>query len=139
MEYKVIRLTYGAHFTRGLWIANGVQEGFTLEDTTRKKGIFVYGKTAIPACRVELKNLMSPRFKKMLPRLMIVPDRGILVHGGNTAEDSLGCILIGRTLVGTDRIAGNFTDIVVAQIKADAEKNIKSYIEIIDTHPYFVT
>lgn len=70
----------------------------------------VYGKTAIPygTYKVTLK-VQSPKFsqrasydwcKGYLPRLLNVPHfDGILIHAGNTAEDSAGCILVGENKV----------------------------------------
>jgi hypothetical protein len=38
----------------------------------------------------------SPRFKRDLPELLDVPGRDqILIHVGNTVDDSAGCILVG--------------------------------------------
>ena len=44
----------------------------------------------------------SPKFKRNLPRLLNVPGYdGILIHRGNTHNDSAGCILVGENkLVG---------------------------------------
>lgn len=76
----------------------------TLEDTIRdpnKDGIFqesekVYGMTAIPAGRYEIVISYSNRFKKKLPLLLNVPHyKGIRIHPGNKAKDTLGCILVG--------------------------------------------
>lgn len=56
----------------------------------------------IPAGRYRVIVNMSPKFKKLLPRLLNVPGRdGILIHSGNTAKDTEGCILVGdNTQVG---------------------------------------
>lgn len=51
----------------------------------------------IPAGRYKVIVNMSPKFKKLLPRVCNVPGRdGILIHSGNTAADTLGCILVGN-------------------------------------------
>lgn len=58
----------------------------------------VYGETAIPAGTYEVKLTMSTRFKRILPLLINVPHfDGIRIHRGNTAKDSLGCIIVGFT------------------------------------------
>ena len=48
----------------------------------------------IPAGTYELKKTWSPRFKKLLPEVLNVPERsGIRIHRGTLPEHSQGCIL----------------------------------------------
>lgn len=64
-----------------------------LSDTGEQK---VYGLTAIPNGTYKVILNMSNRFQKVMPLLLDVPGfTGIRIHSGNTAKDSLGCILIG--------------------------------------------
>lgn len=67
----------------------------------------VYGETAIPLGTYTIAmNQVSPKFKNrvwakpykgIVPRLLSVPGfDGVLLHPGNRATDSLGCILPGR-------------------------------------------
>lgn len=68
---------------------------FVLEDRVRT-GPKVYGQTAIPAGRYEVRMVRSPRFARDLPRLLNVPGfEGILIHAGNTRHDTEGCLLPG--------------------------------------------
>lgn len=61
---------------------------------------------AIPEGRYAVVISWSPAFKAWLPVLLGGPDfnalfKGIRIHAGNTAEDTRGCILVGRNkLVG---------------------------------------
>lgn len=93
----------------------------TIEDTDRRlddgmseeniKNIKVYSKTAIPTGIYDISmNIISPKYYKntyyksfcggYLPRLMDVKGfDGILIHKGNTAEDSAGCLLVGYNKV----------------------------------------
>ena len=78
----------------------------TVEDKVRdinKNGVFdngekkVYGETAIPYGTYEVKWTYSNRFKKYMPELLNVSNfSGIRIHSGNTAADSLGCIIVGE-------------------------------------------
>jgi hypothetical protein len=80
---------------------------FTLEDPTILAGANevskewltrekVYGKTAIPAGRYRVVYTYSQRFQKQLPLIIDVPYfTGIRLHGGKSAENTDGCVLLG--------------------------------------------
>lgn len=68
----------------------------TLEDVERE-GEKIYGKTAIPVGRYELRWSYSPKFKRYLPELLDVPNyTGVRIHSGNTHKDTEGCPLVGE-------------------------------------------
>ena len=99
MKLRVERLWKKPAYTVGRLFVDGKFFCNTLEDTVRdlsneKK---VYGKTAIPYEKYKVVYNWSPKFGRNLPRLLNVPAfEGILIHPGNTADDSAGCILVGR-------------------------------------------
>lgn len=113
-RYKGTNYTIGDLYIDGEWFSN------TLEDTDRNLTstmskdeivkVKVYGKTAIPTgTYVVDMNTVSPKFGKRswaqpyegkVPRLQDVPGyEGVLIHPGNTADDTSGCILVGRNKV----------------------------------------
>lgn len=56
----------------------------------------VYGNTAIPSGCYQIRMQQSPTFKRMMPYLQDVPGfSSIMIHPGNTVEDTRGCILVG--------------------------------------------
>lgn len=120
MEILVKRIAKLPTYTIGKMYIDGNYVCDTLEDTDRgltqhmplneiqaKK---VYGKTAIPAGTYQISlDAVSAKFKDRvwakpyngkLPRLLDVPGyEGVLIHVGNKAEDTLGCILVGENKV----------------------------------------
>lgn len=117
MEIKVKRIAKKEAYTIGKMYVDGTYVCDTLEDKDRGLtsnmsvaqicGIKVKGVTAIPTGRylVDMKTV-SPKYSlrrqydfcgARVPRLCNVPGyAGILIHIGNTAKDTEGCILVGE-------------------------------------------
>lgn len=85
----------------------GLKKEMTIAELQNRK---IYGQTAIPAGTYNVTmKVQSPKYSKRvsyawckgyLPRLLDVPAYdGVLIHAGNTAKDSAGCILVGRNKV----------------------------------------
>jgi hypothetical protein len=112
MELTLNRIFLGSSATIGELLINDKHLCDTLEDRVRPEGEKVYGKTAIPEGTYEVKLTHSPRFKKILPEILNVPNfSGIRIHTGNSSKDTEGCILVGtwdgekEDWVGNSRIA----------------------------------
>ena len=96
MELKLNRIFLGSSATIGELYVDGEHIADTLEDRVRLEGEKVYGKTAIPEGIYEMVLSYSPRFKKVLPEILNVPNfTGIRLHCGNSSADSEGCVLVG--------------------------------------------
>lgn len=75
----------------------GLNQGMPINDIKKKK---VYGETAIPTGTYSLVIDYSSRFKRRMAHILNVPGyEGIRIHTGNTAKDSLGCIIVGKNKV----------------------------------------
>ena len=136
MKIKVIRSVFTPTTTLGKMFIDDVFFAYTLEDTVRdlngdcsKK---VQNKTAIDMGTYEVTLSFSNRFKKVMPLLLKVPCfEAIRIHGGNTSEDTEGCILIGAESNMKDRIsncAGKVSDLTQKLTEATAAGKV--YIEI---------
>lgn len=96
MKITVKRTFKGAEYTIGKLYIDDAYFCDTLEDTVRPAGTKIAGKTAIPAGTYKVKKTMSPRFQKILPEILNVPNfTGVRIHSGNTAADTDGCLLLG--------------------------------------------
>ena len=116
LEMKLVRIALRPDYTIGRLFLGDQQEKFcdTLEPTCRpfdidpKRDSYsvqtvkvfmhkVKGKTAFPDGRYRVTLNPSCRFRRLLPRLQKVPGfDDILIHQGNTAKDTQGCILVGE-------------------------------------------
>lgn len=105
-------------YTIGDLYVNGKKFCNTLEDTDRGlmqadpiehiRAVKVPGETAIPVGTYKVAmNIVSPKYHAVdfykrlcggkVPRLQDVPGfEGILIHAGNTAADTEGCVLVGQ-------------------------------------------
>lgn len=110
MELLLEREERTETYTAGRLYADGKHVCDTVEDTDRdanRNGVFdgaeqkVYAKTAIPNGRYRVTLEHSPRFSprydgRRVPTLHAVPHfTNVLIHTGNTADDSAGCIIVG--------------------------------------------
>lgn len=99
MKIELTRRFIGSAYTIGTLSIDGVRFCDTLEDRVRDlaREAKIKGETAIPCGIYPVIVNVSPKFGRELPRLLDVPFfEGILIHRGNTAADSAGCILVGE-------------------------------------------
>lgn len=120
LNIRIDRIAKKSTYTIGKLYLNGVYFCDTLEDTDRGltqgmplqkiKDLKIKGATAIPKGKYKVTmNVVSPKFSKRatyqfcqgkLPRLLNVDGyEGVLIHIGNTARDTEGCILVGQNKV----------------------------------------
>ena len=154
MKIKVERRWPKATYTIGRFYIDGMYYCNTLEDCDRGlkqtddlsyiRRRKVYGETAIPkGTYIVSMNVTSPKYsasswywnlcRGKVPRLQDVPGfDGILIHTGNTAIDTLGCILVGKnTKVGKLTDSRSCFQEVYKLMKAAADKGETITIEIV--------
>jgi len=135
------RDTYTSKTTIGKLYLNDIFICDTLEDVSRdinKDGDLddsgeskVYGETAIPSGIYKITLAMSPRFKKLLPLLHGIKNYiGVLIHHGNWAKDTHGCILVGTR--GVDSLLGGTSLKALAKLMQELTKYTEYQIIIID-------
>lgn len=91
---------------------------------------------AIPPGTYPLHWTLSPRLHTWTPRLMDVPGRsGILIHAGNTIDDTEGCILVGEKWAEGQRFflsqSRRAKDRVYAMVKEDTWQGGFAVIKIV--------
>lgn len=107
MEAKLERAWRRENYTVGRVFVDGERFSESMEDKDRGltqdmseeeiMRVKVYGETAIPTGTYTVKMTYSPKYNRNMPEVLDVPGfSGIRIHSGNTAKDSLGCILLGR-------------------------------------------
>jgi len=132
--------------TTGSFYINDKKMCDTLEDPVREKKI--YGRTAIPegTYKVQLVHggKLDKRYKDRYPdihkgmlHVIDVPNyTGILIHGGATAEDTLGCLIVGED-DGADKVKNSgkaYKKIypIIAEAILKGEEVTIEYINIIN-------
>jgi len=110
MKLTLKRIAFKEKYTIGRLYIDGVYFCDTIEDKDRglnndmglaeimaKKR---YGETAIPTGHYEVEITYSPKYKRMMPEIKDVKGfSGIRIHSGNTAKDTLGCLIVGKNTV----------------------------------------
>lgn len=129
MKLLLKRIALKDTYTIGKLYIDGVYFCDTLEDAVRD--VKIKHETAIPKGIYKITLVSSPRFKRILPRLHDVPGfTGILIHRGNTIDDTSGCILVGENK--KKGMVLNSTKYEVELVKKMTESNSKNItIEII--------
>jgi len=140
MRLKVLRYEYTSTYTAGELLIDDVHFCWTIEDTDRlgrgeKK---VMHETCIPEGTYKVITSFSNRFKKELPLILDVPQfEGIRIHGGNGANASSGCLILGMTktdkngFLGMSKIAMN-----LLMKRLEGQKDVT--IEIVKKQDLFV-
>lgn len=106
MKLELVRDVSTPDFTLGKLYADGVYLGETCEDCDRRLEVNpegkVYGRTAIPRGLYKVILSYSQRFKRVLPEVLdVLGFVGVRIHGGNSADDTLGCPLLGKVRTAT--------------------------------------
>ncbi len=124
MELSLKRIALQETYTIGRLYVDGKYWCDTLEDRVRdlSKEKKVPGETAIPAGTYDVVVNISPKFKRLLPRLLRVPHfEGILIHRGNSAGDSAGCILVGENRIKGKVLNSTFWENRITQYLLEAQ------------------
>lgn len=118
MEIKLIRFNSQIDSTNGIMLINNEFVAYTLEDEQRE--VKVYGETAIPKGKYEIalrtEGGFHNRYKKRFSDIHVgmleitnVPNfEFILIHPGNTDENSAGCVLVGDSQENNSLIKDGF-------------------------------
>lgn len=120
MELRLDREPTVLETTFGRLSVDGKPECFTLEDTLREiAGVAVsvwkvQNKTAISAGRYRVTEELSGRFGPDTMTVQGVPGfTYVRIHGGNTAEDTDGCIIVGDHM---DKVNGKISGAVAGKV-----------------------
>lgn len=98
MEIKVVRQPEKDGAILGRMTVDGVWICYTLENPAH----------VIAPCRSEVVLFPSQHFGRLMPLLKDVPNRtDILIHWGDFPKDSLGCLLVGFTVVSSNDIGAS--------------------------------
>ena len=100
-KYRKEKYTIGKLYVDGVYICDtiedkdrGLDDSMGLAEIMSKKR---YGETAIPYGVYKVEITYSPKYKRLMPEIKNVKGfSGIRIHSGNTAKDTLGCLIVGK-------------------------------------------
>jgi hypothetical protein len=102
----------------------------TLEDTVRRNGEKIKNETAIPFGKYDVIVSYSPKFQRLMPLLLNVPNfSGIRIHGGNRASDTSGCIIVAKNIVDNYTLQGSAEKALTMLLIENKEPH---FIEVIE-------
>lgn len=135
MNPILVRNAYTATTTIGDLLVGHKIFCHTLEDVVRPKtAAKVPCKTAIPSGRYKVELTFSNRFKRIMPLLIDVPGfEGVRIHGGNSSEDTEGCIIVAKNIIDERTVQGTMEREISEMLTYNPGPH---FIEIIDTWPY---
>jgi len=141
MLLEIIRDTFTEKSSSGNMLCNGELLCVTLEDAARAHGVKVQGKTCLPAGQYSVTITPSQRFGRQM--ILVYTNKnnsccehggisfsGIRIHGGNTAENTEGCILVARVRDSDDRIHDSEEALVFGRVKAAMDAGEKVMLVI---------
>ena len=129
IEVKRQNLT-GSAALPGVVYIDGQKYAYSLENQNYK----------IPSGSYDLYLQDSPKFGKLKLYVKVQGRDGILFHGGNTAEDTKGCILIGSNRPEFERIQGDKSDDLADLVLAKAKAGEGVVLKVRDQmSPYLLT
>lgn len=129
MLIEIVRDSFSDISSAGKLLINGEFVCYTLEDCARAHGVKVDGKTCLPSGTYAVTITPSVRFKRPMILLYTNPKdlscehggirfTGVRLHGGNTVENTEGCVLVGRVRDSVDRIHDSEEQLVFNRVKA---------------------
>lgn len=135
--YKLPKYTIGNLFINSNYFCDTLEDPVRdlnndgdLDDAGESK---IFGDTAILAGTYKVVLLKSPKFKRILPTLLNTPRfDGILIHRGNTPQDTHGCILVGKNKVKGQVVESKFYEeelIKILQAAVDVGETIEITIK----------
>lgn len=142
MEITLDRAWKKDGYTISRLFINGERICEALEDTDRGlkqsmslaevKKLKIYGKTAIPSGRYKVVMSYSPKFKKVLPEVLdIVGYSNVRIHAGNTAKDTLGCVLPGLNVrKGAVLYSTKWTNVIISEISSAIKRGEEVWLNI---------
>lgn len=129
IEVKRQNLT-GSNALPGVVYIDGQKYAYSLENQNYK----------IPSGSYDLYLQESPKFGKIKLYIKVQGRDGILFHGGNSADDTKGCILIGSSRPDSERIQGDKSDELAALVLARAKAGEGVVLKVKDQlSPYILT
>lgn len=131
MKLEVLRFSDNGESTIGALLIDGVFECYTIEDEQRTQKVF--GETRIPEGTYPVKfrnegghhNRYKVRYDQphgMLHVINVPNFKYILIHIGNTDDDTAGCLLVGN-LPNNNKVSSGF-------VGQSTEAYIKMYSKV---------